>query len=71
VRFAVPEDRAADAVRLRLYDVLGRRVRTVRAEAEPGRHEHTLDVTGLSSGVYVLRLQAGGQTKTRKLTVVR
>jgi len=70
VRYGVPES-VDGPVKMRLYDVLGRRVRTVRAEAEAGRHEQTLDVDGLSSGVYVLRLQAGGTAKTRKLTVVR
>jgi hypothetical protein len=71
VRFAIPEGTAAAGATLRLYDVLGREVRAVRAEADPGRHEQTLDVSGLSSGIYVLRLTAGGAAKTRKLTVVR
>jgi hypothetical protein len=71
VRFAIPEGTAGETVRMRLYDVLGRRVRTVRAEAEPGRHEQRIDVSGLASGVYVLRLTAAGTAKTRKLTVVR
>jgi hypothetical protein len=70
VRFAVPEGQA-QAVTLRLYDVLGRAVRTVRATAEPGRHATRLDVQGLSNGVYFLRLQAGGATKTQRLTVVQ
>ena len=70
VRYGVPES-LDGPVRLALYDVLGRQVRTVRAEAEPGRHEQTLDVSGLASGVYVLRLTAAGTAKTRKLTVVR
>jgi hypothetical protein len=46
-------------------------VQTVVQRQAEGRHEHTLDVSGLSSGVYVLRLQAGDQTRTRRLTVVR
>ncbi|WP_169577941.1 T9SS type A sorting domain-containing protein [Salisaeta longa] len=71
VRFAVPARTADETVRLRLYDVLGRQVRTVRAAAGPGRHELTLDVQDLASGVYFLRLQAGGQVQTQKLTVVR
>jgi hypothetical protein len=70
VRFAVPEG-AGEDVTLRLYDVLGRQVRTVRAGAKPGRHTLRLETAGLSSGVYVLRLAAGGAVKTRKLTVVR
>ena len=28
-------------------------------------------LSGLPSGIYVLRLQAGGTTKTQKMTVVR
>jgi hypothetical protein len=36
-----------------------------------GRHETALDVSGLPSGMYLLRLEAGGEAVTRKLTVVR
>jgi len=42
----------------------------VQAEQE-GRHERMLNTSPFSSGVYFLRLQAGGQTPTQKLTVVR
>lgn len=55
---------------LRLYAALGRQVRTVVQAEQEGRHERTLD-TSCPSGVYFLRLRAGGQTRTRKLTVVR
>ena len=41
------------------------------AEAESGRHTYRLDLSGLTSGVYVLRLTAGGQTRTQKITVVQ
>lgn len=71
VRYGVPEGTDDGAVTMRLYDVLGRQVRTVEASTEAGRYEQPIDVSGLSSGVYVLRLQAGGATETRKLTVVR
>jgi hypothetical protein len=71
VRFAVPEQAEAADVQMRLYDVLGRQVRTVRSSVAPGRHEQSLDVSGLSSGVYVLRLQAEGTSTSRKLTVLR
>jgi len=71
VRYALPEERDADAsVHLRLYDLMGRRVRGLRVDSEPGRHERQLDVSGLASGVYVLRLRAGGTVKTKKVTVV-
>ena len=70
VRYGVPDGIDGD-VELRLYDVLGRRVRTVTAGAESGRHRQTLDLGGLSSGVYVLRLTGGGRAATRKVTVVQ
>lgn len=70
MRFAVPEGRADGAV-LRLYDVLGRRVQTVRARPGPGRHTLRLDTGRLPSGTYFLRLTAGGTTRTQQLTVVR
>jgi hypothetical protein len=68
VEYAVPQDKA-DGAQLQLYDVLGRRVRTV--SVKPGPHAQRLDVRGLASGVYVLRLTAEGAQQTRKLTVVR
>jgi len=68
VRFALPETRD---VTIRLYDVLGRKVRTVVSGTQEGRHERTLDVGALPSGVYFLRLKAGGQTRTQKLTIAR
>jgi hypothetical protein len=72
VRYALPAATVQEGdARLRLYDVLGRRVRSVETAPEAGRHERRLDVSHLPSGVYFLRLAAGGQTVTRKLTVVR
>jgi hypothetical protein len=74
VRFAIPEGAAPAAqgeATLRLYDVLGREVQSVQTGAEPGRHETQLSVEDLASGVYVLRLQAGETSQTRRLTVVR
>jgi hypothetical protein len=71
VRFAIPDAADAPAVTLRLYDVMGREVRTVTTDATARRHERLLDTDGLSSGVYFLRLQAGSTVKTQRLTVVR
>lgn len=68
LRYAVP---AGQEATIHLYDVLGQQVRTVAAEATGGRTTTQLDVSGLASGVYLLRLTAGGTTKTQRLTVVR
>jgi hypothetical protein len=70
VSFAVKEQTEA---RLTLYNTLGQRVRTVyrgtpaAGEAQTAR----LDASDLASGVYFLRLRAGGATKTARLSVVR
>ena len=68
VRFAVPETRA---VTLRLYDLMGREVRTLARGPQEGRTEMQVGLSGLPSGIYFLRLQAGGTTKTQKMTIVR
>lgn len=69
VEYTLPE--RAD-VRVALYDVLGRRVATLEeGSKQAGRHRIQLERTGLSSGVYFGRLEAGGQTRTQKITVVR
>ena len=59
-------------VSLKVYDVLGREVATlVNEEMKPGRYQRTFDGTGLASGLYVYRLQAGGSTQSRKLLLLR
>jgi hypothetical protein len=68
VRYALP---ATQDVTVRLYDVLGRQVRTVVSGTQEGRHQRTLDVGALPSGVYFLRLRAGGEVRTQKLTIAR
>lgn len=68
LRYAVP---GTQDVTLRLYDVLGRQVRTVLRGERSGRHKRQVNLSDVPSGVYFLRLRAGEQTRTRKLTVAR
>jgi hypothetical protein len=69
LEYTLPE---AGEVSLRVYDVLGRRVRTLTTgRKEAGRHTATLSASRLASGVYIARLRTGGTTITRKITVVR
>jgi hypothetical protein len=68
VRFAVPNQQA---VRIVLYDMLGRRVQTVVDTDAEGRTEAELDVSGRASGTYFLRMQTAGHTETQRITVVR
>ena len=59
-------------VMLRVYDVLGREVKTLVDETQSaGLHSATFNASSLSSGVYFYRLRAGTFSETRKLTVLK
>jgi hypothetical protein len=64
----------SDAVKVRLsvYDVLGREVAVlVDAEQSVGSYQMMFDASGLSSGIYLIRLSAGTETFTRSMTLVK
>jgi hypothetical protein len=57
---------------LTVFNTLGQQVATlVNNEVEAGYHEARFDATGLASGVYLYRLQAGEYVETRKLILLR
>lgn len=59
-------------VTLKVYDVLGREVRTlVNGRQAAGDHSVTFDVSNLPSGVYFYRIVAGNFVDTKKLMVVK
>jgi hypothetical protein len=69
LRFALP---ARADVRLVVYDLLGREVAVpVEGVLAPGVYETSFDASRLPAGVYVCRLEAGGVTHSRALTLVR
>lgn len=69
VRVALPTARAA---RVAVYDVLGRRVATLHdGPLAVGEHPFALDAGTLRAGVYLVRVEAGGDVRTRALTVAR
>ncbi len=69
IPFDLPEDAH---VRLSVYDVLGRRVQTlVSADMQAGRHTRNFDAARLSSGTYLVRMEAGSFTSTRKILLVK
>lgn len=69
IRFAVPE---AGAVRLALFDVLGRELLVLVDDVlEAGWHEVEVNAERLSAGLYLYNLEAEGQTMTRTLQVIR
>ncbi|MEM8600553.1 MAG: T9SS type A sorting domain-containing protein, partial [Bacteroidota bacterium] len=69
VRFGLEQ---ASAVRVAVYDALGREV-AVLAEGvrEAGWHSAVLSGADLASGVYVVRVEAGAGVITRRVTVLR
>jgi hypothetical protein len=69
VRYAVPE---AMEIEMAVYNVLGQRVATlVEGRVEAGPVERHLDTGRWPSGVYFVRMVAGGTVQTQRLTVVR
>ena len=59
-------------VTLALFDLAGRRVRTMLDEDRPaGRHTEWLDAAGIPPGVYLVRLRAGGRTLQRRIVRMR
>jgi hypothetical protein len=69
IEFTLP---STQRMSLRLYDVLGREVAVMMNEIQTaGRHEMMFDASGLPSGVYLCRLEAGGMAQTRKMVLVK
>ncbi|MBT8398968.1 MAG: DUF4397 domain-containing protein [Rhodothermia bacterium] len=57
ISFELP---TAAEVLLQVFDVLGKQVRVLESGSLPaGRHEVTFDADGLSSGIYMFRLESG------------
>jgi len=69
IQFSLPESSHAT---LEVYNMLGQRVATLVNETlSAGTYTANFEATGLSSGVYLYRLQAGNEVQTRKLTLVK
>lgn len=68
LRYALP--RAGEA-QLDLLDLQGRRLRVLASGAhDAGEHTATLEGRALEPGVYLVRLLAGGEQRTRRLVVM-
>jgi hypothetical protein len=69
IEFTLP---STQRVSLKLYDVLGREVAVMVNQVETaGRHHMTFDASGLPSGVYLCRLEAGEMAQTRKMVLIK
>jgi hypothetical protein len=66
------ELRVPSHVRLNLYDTAGRLVGTqFDGWSEAGVHQVTINGSNLATGVYLLKLTAGGQTAVQKLVLLK
>ncbi len=71
IRFQLPQ---AEQVTLRVFDVLGREVAALLDNTSLAGGEHTVkfDASGLTSGVYLYRLEAGASfVQTRRMMLVK
>jgi parallel beta-helix repeat protein len=69
ISFVLPE---ASQVRLHVYDVSGRLVRTLlEGWQDAGAHEVIFEASGLVSGVYVYSLHLNGHTLNEKIVLMR
>jgi hypothetical protein len=69
IRYAIP---AAGHVTLKIYDVLGKEVKTLVNETkDTGRYEVMFDASQLSSGVYIYRIEAGEFTASHKMLLLK
>ncbi|MBP1658141.1 MAG: peptidase [Bacteroidetes bacterium] len=69
IRYELPYK---STVQLTVFNTLGQQVATlVQGDQETGYHEVRFNASGLSSGVYFYRMQAGNYIQTRKLIFLK
>lgn len=69
IEFSIPN---SGIVNLTVYNILGQKVATlVSKKLSVGQHSVNFDASRLSSGVYIYRLEHGGQTQIKKMTLIK
>ena len=69
IKYSIPQ---SGNVTLKVYDILGNEVVTLlNEEKNAGVFSVTFDATGLSSGIYFYRMQAGNFIQTRKMLILK
>jgi len=69
INYEIAEQRL---VNLKVFDILGNEVAVlVNEEKNTGSYEVDFDATGLSSGIYFYKLQAGDFVQTKKMILLR
>ncbi len=69
IRFELPH---TEQVRLEVFDVSGRKISTLLDETvSAGMHEVTFDASGLSSGMYLYKMQTNNFLQTRQMMFIK
>ncbi|WP_153038449.1 T9SS type A sorting domain-containing protein [Balneola sp. EhC07] len=69
IEFALPEQAV---VSLKVYNLLGREISTlVSGRMSAGIHKIEFNASGLSTGLYFYRIQAGGFMQTKKMMLIK
>lgn len=69
IKFVLPD---AGQVRIDIYDLLGRRVKTLMdEEMQAGNYQVVWDASNYSSGVYFYRIETGEFAETRKMILIK
>ena len=81
IKYSIPKEVKSDAstssatksnVKLIVYDILGRKIRTLVNEVQKaGNYEVEFDASELTSGVYFYKLHAGEFIKTKKMLLLK
>lgn len=65
-------NKASSNVMLEIYDIQGKRMSTlVNGRLAAGNYQYTLNATNWPSGVYLVRLQANGQSLLQKISLLK
>jgi hypothetical protein len=70
IEFSLPKK---SKVEIDIFNLLGQKVNSLIEDKilEPGYHSVTWDASGVASGVYFYRLQAGDFVQTRRMTLLK
>jgi len=69
IQFNIP---TAGNIKLIVYNLLGQNIKTLVSEfKESGTHSVNFDAAGLTSGVYIYKIESSGFTQTRKMTLLK
>ena len=69
IKFSLPNP---SDVRLEVFNIVGQKVATlVDGPLEAGQHTVPWNASGLASGIYLYRLEAGDHTDTRKMLLLK